>query len=83
MVHWRVQCVLCRCILGSLKRLPLSEPSTYGNQEMGHSQKHLDFPVLMAPGSQRVYIIHFSIPKAKFWERHSCFPETSWPLFFL
>jgi len=26
----------------------------------------------MVPESQRVYIIHFFIPKAMFWEWHSC-----------
>jgi len=69
--------------VGSLKRQPSSQLSTYGNEDMGASQNHLDLPVLMVPGSQRVYIIHFFIPKAKGWKGHSCFPESAWPLFFL
>jgi len=34
--------------------------------EAGASQKHLDFPVIMVLGSQRIYVIHFFISKAKF-----------------
>jgi len=37
----------------------------------------------MVPGSQRVYVISFFIPKATFWEGHSCSPQSSWLFLFL